>query len=105
MPSCRSCREPIRWAHLPGDKWLPLDPEPSPSGEYAFLEDGERAMQIDPEWRSLDSLPASLRESIPPEMETFWARLLESPRYRVHSLACRQVAASHIGRSIREVLG
>lgn len=37
MSSCRSCGAPIEWARTPKGKRIPLDVEPRPDGNLAFV--------------------------------------------------------------------
>lgn len=51
---CRSegCRRPIRWAHTPNGKRIPLDPDPHPDGN---VELDERGIAIVHAQRPLDA--------------------------------------------------
>lgn len=40
---CQWCRQPILWGRTParwGGKWIALDPEPHPRGDYAYIGEG-----------------------------------------------------------------
>lgn len=40
MSACRSCGAPVRWERTAAGKPIPLDPEPVPTGNLAFRDDG-----------------------------------------------------------------
>ena len=40
------CGDPIRWGILPGNRWIAMDPDPTPGGCYVMLRDDRRVIQL-----------------------------------------------------------
>jgi hypothetical protein len=49
---CRSCKAEIVWAITESGRWMPLDAEPNPRGEWRLFGDTPRAVHVEPERRA-----------------------------------------------------
>lgn len=100
MACCRVCSQEILWGHLPTG-WKPLDPEPSSSGLYAFL-DEDKIIRIPSRWLSFEDIPAELRYSIQPNMIEFWRGVVDGPRFNEHNRDCRRLATARVSSPLKK---
>lgn len=105
MATCRSCHEEIKWGMAFRGRWIALEPEASARGNLVFLPDGQRVMELPARWRSFDDIPSDLAATIPENMRDWWTTLVESPRYRLHSIECQRDVVESVGYSAEKVLG
>jgi hypothetical protein len=101
---CRSCGKLLLWGEIRGGRWLALEPEPTPLGEFTFLPWKDRACVL-PVGRvpRFKELPPRTRLQIAEGMQNFWQATLDGPRFRRHSKECAIEVAQSVGYVARHL--
>lgn len=100
MAPCKVCRKPIRWVKDPRGRKIPLDPDPSPNGEFGLLDpDRGWALEVGIGAKVSDIDPHYLVQ-LDPEVRSRVLQAYDGPRFRRHSKECAALARMHVSSEI-----